>query len=131
MPKAKKKSKKSKMLKDLKDIEKYLREAGFIDKAEKISKVMHLLDGSLSQDASDMIPDDQANRGNQGYIGGDGTGGSYSGLHAPMVGQPADDQDNIDMVAPVNGLRGNSVLDNAGFSGFSDSYMYVGYGNLE
>lgn len=45
-----------------------------------------------------------------------------------------DEQDNVDTAVRSNGLRGNTVTDdqNAGmFQGFSDSYMYVGYGQLE
>ena len=86
-----------------------------------------------NQDAIDPypIPGDQLNIENQGYIGGDGVGGGYSGLHAPMVGQPSDDMDNVDMVAGSNGIIGNSVLQNAGFSGLSDAYFYQTYGNLE
>ena len=37
----------TKMLKDLSNIGKYLEEAGFIDKADKIYAVMSLVDGSL------------------------------------------------------------------------------------
>ena len=85
--------KKTKMLSDLSDIAVYLEKAGFIDKADKVYAVMNLVDGSLEQYLVDPypIPDDQRNVENQGYIGGDGTGGGYSGLHAPAVGQPADD----------------------------------------
>lgn len=43
-------------------------------------------------------------------------------------------QNNVDMLAASNGLRGNTVTDdqNAGmFQGLSDAYFYTGYGNLE
>ncbi len=46
----------------------------------------------------------------------------------------SDSQNNVDMLAAANGLRGNTVTDdqNAGmFQGLSDSYFYTGYGNLE
>jgi hypothetical protein len=45
-----------------------------------------------------------------------------------------DDDDNIDAIVRSNGLDGNSVTDNQNsgmFQGFSDSYFYRGYGNLE
>jgi len=137
--------KQTKMLRDISEIAGYLEEAGFVDKADELYVTMALIDGSLDegQNTSDpnLIPDDQANRANQGYIGGDGTGGGYSGLHTPMIGTqmiddplPGVEQDNVDMIAAVNGIRGNSVTEdqNAGmFQGFSDSYFYVGYGDLQ
>jgi len=48
--------------------------------------------------------------------------------------EPDDEQDNIDAITRSNGLQGNSVTDNqnaGSFQGFSDSYFYRGYGNLE
>lgn len=121
--------------------------------------------------AADFIPDDQRNIGNQGYIGGDGTGGSYSLFSVPEArvaglverlvkiadkldkkqefdladildvivkalvdGDEDDARDAIDMLAGANGRLGTGVVDNqnAGmFQGFSDAYMYTGYGDLE
>ncbi len=92
-----KSDKQTKMVSDLSNIATYLEKAGFIDKADKIYAIMDLVDGSLADDVDYLIdpypiPDNQRNTSNQGYIGGDGVGGGYSGLHTPMVGQSADDE---------------------------------------
>jgi len=129
--------KETKMLSDLSDIAAYLEKAGFIDKADKVYMAMNLIDGSLSQDADDIhtLPGVQMNTENQGYVGGDGVGGGYSGLHAPMVGQPADDEmDNVDQIASSNGLWGNTVTENGGagqFNVLNDSYFYRMPGSVE
>jgi len=123
----------TKMLKDLSGIAKYLEEAGFIDKADKVYAVMSLVDGSLEQNLVDhnLIPDDQRNIENQGYQGGESPiGGGYSGLGVDE-GQRTDDQDNMDAAVRSNGLQGNTAIDNGNFSGLSDAYFYRGVGSVE
>ena len=130
-----KSSKQNKMLSDLSNIANYLEEAGYVGKAKELYDVMCLVDGSLAQSADDLhfLPNVQMNTENQGYIGGEGIAGGYSGLSVPEA-MRAEDQNNVDMMAGSNGLRGNTVTDdnNAGmFQGFSDAYFYTGYGELE
>lgn len=195
--------KETKMLRDLSGIAKYLEEAGFTDKADKIYVVMSAIDSSLSDNLADhtIIPDDQRNIENQGYAGGESPIGGGYGMLGVDEAQRSDDkeynpykelyemkvkeserlkeyvvhlqdkidklyyilekvkemysipleavdprtlierpekedeeQDNVDAAVRSNGLRGITVTDdqNAGsFQGFSDSYFYRGYGNLE
>jgi hypothetical protein len=78
-----------------------------------------------------IIPDNQRNVGNQGYMGGESPIGGGYGMLGIDEGQKADDmeQDNVDTAVRSNGLTGNAVPNN--FQGFSDSFFYTGYGNLE
>ncbi len=118
------------MLDDLSNIGEYLERAGMVDKAQAIYDTMYLLDGDLADD----FPNAQHNTENSAYVGGDGVAGGYSLLHTPMVGQPADDQNNLDGLAGVNGLWGNSVIDNGGagqFNVLNDNFMYRSYDNDE
>lgn len=76
-----KKSKKTQMVKDLSDIAKYLEEAGFVDKADKVYAVMSAIDGADFIVDHFTLPDDQRNVENQGYIGGESPiGGGYGML---------------------------------------------------
>jgi len=70
-------------LSKLSDLAKYLEEAGFIDKAKVLYDTMAAIDSSLEDLTSDYIPEEQSNVENQGYIGGDGTGGGYSMFNVP------------------------------------------------
>jgi hypothetical protein len=82
-----------------------------------------------------MVPDSQMNTENQGYMGGESPiGGGYSGFGIDEAQADDLEQDNVDAAVRSNGLRGNTSIhdQNAGtFQGFSDSYMYVGYSELE
>lgn len=77
--------KETRMLGELSNIATYLEEAGFVDKADKIYAVMDAIDGSMCEDYivdHNIIPDDQLNVENQGYMGGESPiGGGYSGLN--------------------------------------------------
>lgn len=77
--------KKQKALDNLSNIAKYMEEAGMVERAKQIKEIMYLLDGDLEDNIVDskVVPDEQFNVGNQGYIGGDGTAGSYSLFNIP------------------------------------------------
>lgn len=77
--------KESKALSKLSDIAQYMEEAGMVDKAKEIYNAMYLIDNSLEDNLVDpsIIPDEQFNVENQGYVGGDGTAGSYSLFNIP------------------------------------------------
>lgn len=51
-----------------------------------------------------------------------------------IMEESAEEMDNVDMLAKLNGLQGNTVTDNQNsgmFQGLSDSYFYTDYTNLD
>jgi len=153
--------KQTKMLSDLSDIGEFLVQSGMVDEADKVYMIMEAVDGGLKEDNlidGSIIPDDQRNLENAGYIGGDAIGGGYSAFNIPEA-QKADDEAELDdqtiktleklpkkmplskrdlqggeAVARSNGLSGNSPIDNQSsgfFQGFSDAYFYRGSGSME
>lgn len=80
------------MHEQLSDIAKYLEKAGLVEDSKQLKDIAYILDAASDDDtfyvddgdqAADFIPDEQANTENQGYIGGDGTGGGYSMFNVP------------------------------------------------
>lgn len=133
--------KQTRMLSDLSDIAKFLEEAGMVDKADKVYMVMELIDGSLAEDniVDPYVGSDaEKNVENQGFIGGPSPVGSgYGGLSVDEAQRADDEQDNVDLAARSNGLRGITQIhdQNAGmFQGMSADPQFSGgisYRNLE
>ena len=131
----------TKMLKHLSDIGQYLEKAGYVDKAKDIYDTMCLIDPSLDDDEQNAIDlpsgnDIQMNTENMNYVGGDGTGGSYSLFSIPEAQfaddepLPGQDTNDTDILAGAVGIRGNTLLDDPGASmgqGLSDSGFYQRY----
>ena len=152
-----------KTLDDLEQTAEFLESAGYIDEAQVLWDVMSDLDQSLEDDALDQIPDNQLNIENEGNIQTSYNLYSMPGpitvaflkqlvktaneFDARGLVEEANEldelleelikeyeQNNVDMLAGVNGLVGSSATDNQNvsmFQGFSDSYMYSGYEHQE